>query len=647
MKSLDLFNAPQREAVLHGEGPLLVLAGAGSGKTRVIVHRIAHLIKQRGVSPDRILAVTFTNKAAKEMKTRVGQLCCNPPLVTTFHAFCAKVLRGDIHRIGFTDNFTICDESDCEQLAKDVAIDMGLDPKEYKPELICWYIDQAKNKGQEPDSIVAQNGWQVTMLDCYKRYQQRLRNANALDFGDLIMHTVKLFETEPDLLERYREHFQWLLVDEYQDTNPIQYRLLKLLAGTRQNICVVGDPDQSIYTWRGSNIGIILNMEKSFPGTKTVILDQNYRCSGVILRAANAIIDNNVFRKDKVLWTQNPDGLRIAHVLVDNERFEGKYVASKILEAVRSGRSYSDFAVLYRVNSLSRSIEEAMLSVGIPYVVVGGYRFFDRTEIRDMLAYLRAMSNPSDSLAIRRIINKPPRGIGNSTLSKLENFVEDSGVSLYEAMKGVDKIDLPEGARAKVVAFSSLLYSLSAMAQVAPLPELLVKVMMKSGYMEMLEQEDTEKAANRIENLEELVSLATEFEESRNAASLESFLTHVSLVSSMDASAGQRDLVSLMTLHSAKGLEFEEVFLVAMDEGIFPHAKSAESQAELEEERRLAYVGITRARKMLHLTHVAARRLFGKSKPMEPSRFLYEIPNDCMQTALPSVNEQRQVARAG
>jgi len=646
MTLLESFNTPQREAILHGEGPLLVLAGAGSGKTRVIVHRIAHLIQLRMVSPEQILAVTFTNKAAKEMKTRVGQLCGNPPLVTTFHSFCAKVLRGDIHRIGFTDNFTICDESDCEQLAKDVAVDMGLDTKEFKPELICWYIDQAKNKGQEPDSIIAHNGWQVTMLDCYKRYQQRLRNANALDFGDLIMHAVKLFDTEPGLLERYRERFQWLMVDEYQDTNPIQHRLLKLLAGSRQNIYVVGDPDQSIYTWRGSNIGIILNMEKAYPGTKTVALDQNYRCTAVILRAANSIISNNVYRKEKVLWTQNDEGPRIANVMVDNERLEGKYVASKILEAVRSGRPYAEFAVLYRVNSLSRSIEEAMLGAGIPYVVIGGYRFFDRAEIRDMLAYLRAISNPSDSLAIRRIINKPPRGIGNSTLSKLEDYAAESGITLYESMKKVVNAGLQDGAQEKVASFSQLLDSLMAMAQVTPLPELLVKVMMKSGYMEMLEREDSEKSTNRIENLEELVSLATEFDESRDSASLESFLTHVSLVSSMDISAGQRDLVSLMTLHSAKGLEFDEVFLVAMDEGIFPHSKSLENQAELEEERRLAYVGITRARKMLHLSHVMARRVFGKSKSMEPSRFLSEIPEDCMQSALPSTNGQRLIAKA-
>lgn len=633
MFDLDHFNPPQREAILHGDGPLLVLAGAGSGKTRVIVHRIAHLMKVRGVKSHNILAVTFTNKAAGEMKERLESLLgCEPPHVSTFHSFCARVLREEIPLLGFSKRFTICDDSDCEKIIKESTKDLHLDPGEYKPAKVAEFIDNAKNHGLYPEDIDPYDWRQENLVKIYRKYQDRLKKANSVDFGDLLMFMAKIFEEHPRTLAKYQDRFHYMLVDEYQDTNAVQYKLVRQLASKHRNLCVVGDDDQSIYGWRGADLNNILGMERDFPDLHTVRLEQNYRCTKTILKAANTVIARNKGRKGKTLWTDNTLGDPILVATLDNERGEGQYVVEAIKGGLRAGRPLSEYAVLYRVNSLSRSIEEALLRAGLPYVVVGGFRFYDRAEVKDVLAYLRAITNPADDMAIRRIVNVPARGIGTTTINKLLDQAGKTGATLYQAMKEPTRAGLNAGTQKKLREFTGLMDRLIEIHESTPLVDFIIKVVEMSGYLRALEKEDNDEAESRAENVKELVSVVAEFAKGKDAneATVEAFIEHAALMSAADTQS-ETDKVTLMTMHSSKGLEFPEVFIVGVEEGLFPHSRAAENAAEMEEERRLCYVGITRAKKRLHLTLTNCRRVFGEIKYPTPSSFLQEIPEECME----------------
>jgi DNA helicase-2/ATP-dependent DNA helicase PcrA len=629
---LDLrrFNTPQREAILHGEGPLLVLAGAGSGKTRVIVHRIEYLVKERGIPVSNILAVTFTNKAAGEMRERLEYLLDDdPPLVSTFHSFCAKTLRQEIPILGYSSNFSIFDDVDVLGLVKVVMRELHLDPIKLKPKTICHYIDDCKNKGLWPEQIVADGWYQEILVRAYRSYQEKLKMLNSLDFGDLINLTVKLFNDHPEVLARYQEQYRYQLIDEWQDTNLPQYHLIRQLTGTRMSIQCTGDLGQAIYSFRGSCIDNIMNMGKDFPGLRTIKLEENYRCTKKILKAANAIIANNTQNMDMALWTKNPEGKPIICATMENELDEGRFIAETIENNKLAGKMYSNHAVLYRVNALSRSIEEALLKRGIHYIVVGGFRFFDRKEIKDCLSYMRCVVNPTDDMALRRIINVPARGIGNSTLGKLEEYAGERKTCLWEVMKDLDSLELADIAREKVRGFVKLLDMLIELNATQTLSSLLKGIMSLSGYRSALKKEGSEKSLNRVENLDELLSVAAEFENTRGVATAEAFTEYAALMSSLDVSAGDRDAVTLCTLHGAKGLEYPYVFIVGCEEGLFPHERCMESLAEIEEERRLAYVGVTRGKEMVYATMAESRRIAGTVATRKPSRFIAEIPYDC------------------
>ncbi|HJV35438.1 ATP-dependent helicase [Geomonas sp.] len=634
MKLLHNLNPPQKEAVLHGEGPLLVLAGAGSGKTRVIVHRIAYLIHERGIPPWQILAVTFTNKAAGEMRQRVEAVLgsAEVPFISTFHSCCARFLRQDIRHLGYDSNFAIYDDKDCEKLLKDVAAELHLDEKKYPPKSLSAAIDEFKNAGMTPADAPTGTPYQATIARVYALYQQRLQRCNALDFGDLLLLTVRLFEENPEVLERYRNRYRWILVDEYQDTNPVQYRLVQLLAGRDRNLCVVGDDDQSIYGWRGADIRNILEFEKDFPGVKVVKLEQNYRSTRTILDGAWNVVEKNRGRKSKRLWTENSEGEPIFYRMLPNEWEEAKLICRETERYLAEGGDLSGVAVFYRTNAQSRVVEDAMVAAGIAYHMVGGLRFYARLEIKDILGYLKVLDNPSDEVALKRIINTPPRGIGAATVQRISELAAEWGISFYSAMVEATKgIVLAAGARGKVTAFIQELGKYRSLADTLPLDELTAAIIQDSGYLARLKEQKSDDARDRIENLQELVTAMQVFQNGPGDKGLAAFLEQVALVSDLEEEGeGQKSSATLMTLHSAKGLEFPLVFMIGMEEGLFPHQRSLEDPSQMEEERRLCYVGMTRAMKRLYLTNVRRRHIFGREQMNPPARFLRDIPPELL-----------------
>ncbi len=633
MKLLQHLNAAQKVAVLHGEGPLLILAGAGSGKTRVIVHRIAHLIKVLGVPPWQILAVTFTNKAAGEMKERVEKLLGGGelPLISTFHSACVRILRREIHHLGYQSNFAIYDDKDSEKLLKEILVEMGLDEKKFPPKLIAAAIDDSKNAGKRPEDIPTGDFFQEKIARVYAVYQERLRKSNALDFNDLVLLTVRLFETAPEVLERYRDRFRWILVDEYQDTNVIQYRLVKLLTGSRMNLCVVGDDDQSIYRWRGADIRNILDFEKDFPQVKVVKLEQNYRSTGNILAAAGKVVEKNRGRKGKTLWTENPSGEQIVYRRLENEWEEANFVCREIGKFTRNDLNLRDIAVFYRTNAQSRVMEEMLLRDGIPYHMVGGMRFYARMEIKDILAYLKALDNPSDEISLKRIINTPTRGIGHTTIDRVSALAAERDITFYEALRlSAETGLLASAAGKKVAGFIAFMEGLRGKIDTTSPSELASRIIQESGYADRLREDRSEEAQDRLSNLQELLAALEEFEQKSEDGSLSAFLEQVALISNHESEDGAKNSVTLMTLHSAKGLEFPLVFMIGMEEKLFPHVRSLEDREQMEEERRLCYVGMTRAKERLFLTNARRRRTFGQDQFNTPSRFIGDIPKDLL-----------------
>jgi DNA helicase-2/ATP-dependent DNA helicase PcrA len=637
MNVLAHLNKPQKQAVLHTAGPLLILAGAGSGKTRVITHRIVHLIRDVGARPWNILAVTFTNKAAKEMAERVRQLLGSndTPLIATFHAACGRILRQDIHQLGYDSSFAIYDDKDSERLLKDVLKELNLDDKRFPPAAIGARIDDCKNRGLLPDEVPVGDIWNQQFVRIYATYQERLKRCNALDFGDMILQTVRLFELYPDVLTRWQNRFQWLLVDEYQDTNPVQYRLIRLLAGEQKNLCVVGDDDQSIYSWRGADIRNILEFEKDFPGVVIIRLEQNYRSTPTILKAAASVVSRNLGRKVKTLWTENPDGEPIRYERLESDRAESRFVASEIKKLQRQAISLSEIAAFYRTNAQSRLLEEALAAEGIPCHIVGGVRFYARMEVKDILAYLRLLENPSDDISLKRIINVPPRGIGAATVERVVELAGRERISLLEAFeRAVSGSLLATGARARVAAFVQLVSRFRQLAKTLALPVLVKEVLDESGYLERLKESRDDDDAERLENLAQLVSAVEEFSSANPEAVLADFLEQVALVSDLERGEAGTPSVTLMTLHAAKGLEFKAVFIVGMEERLFPHVRALDDPDGMEEERRLCYVGMTRARERLYLLNARRRMIFGQEQANLPSRFLKEMPSESLDQGL-------------
>ncbi|MDR3592554.1 MAG: DNA helicase PcrA [Negativicutes bacterium] len=631
----DKLNPAQMEAVNHINGPLLVVAGAGSGKTRVLTSRIANLLQQ-GVPPYNILAITFTNKAAAEMKDRVYSMVgdrARDIWLSTFHAFCARFLRQEIdHLTGYSRNFVIYDSGDSTALIKQCLKELNLDDKHYPPNGVQAAISNAKNVMEDPRTLAgtADNFHQQKVAEIYALYQQRLRLNNALDFDDLLMLSVCLLQDSPEVLAKYQEKFRYILIDEYQDTNRAQYLLARLLAAKHRNIFVVGDIDQSIYAWRGADIRNILDFEADYPDARVIKLEQNYRSTQNILEAANTVIENNLDRKPKSLWTENPTGDRITHYLAMDERDEARYVTDNIIKQNTIYRvSYRDMAVLYRTNAQSRVVEEAFMRGGIPYTIVGGVKFYERKEIRDILAYLRVIFNPADTVSLLRIINVPRRGVGDTSIARLTEYANVNGLSLFDAISNPDAVTgLMNKARRQLGDLATLLFNLIAKLEKVPVTKLIEAVMRDSGYLAELESEQTPQSEARIENLKELLSVAKEFAAGDMEDTLENFLSHVALVSDIDTADTSGDRVTLMTLHSAKGLEFPIVFLAGLEEGIFPHARTLMNETEVEEERRLCYVGITRAQRKLYVTNARLRTIYGNSVMYPPSRFLKEIPEE-------------------
>lgn len=636
MNLLKHLNPPQKEAVLHAEGPLLILAGAGSGKTRVITNRIAYLIRERGVRPWNIMAVTFTNKAAREMAERVTALLGGGemPLISTFHAACGRMLRRDIHHLGFHSSFAIYDDRDSDRLLKDVIAEMNLDDKRFDAKAVSGRIDDFKNRGLFPEdigSIPPGDVYNRKVVEIYAAYQERLKKCNALDFGDMMLQTVRLLSRFPDVRSHYIERFQWLLVDEYQDTNPVQYQLIRLLAGERKNLCVVGDDDQSIYSWRGADIRNILEFEKDFPGVKIIRLEQNYRSSATILAAAGEVVKHNFGRKGKTLWTQNPAGEKIRYERVESDRDEARFVSREIGRLRGGGMPLEEIAVFYRTNAQSRLIEEALVGSALPYHIVGGVRFYSRLEVKDILAYLRVLDNPADEVSLKRIINVPARGIGNTTVDKISLQAARQGGSFFDALEDATRDGLlAAGARTKVASFVALLNGFRKTAAAGTLAELARSVMQESGYLDRLKQSRDEDDAERLENLEQLLAAIEEFSEKNPEAGLSEFLEQVSLVSDLEQGEAGKPSITLMTLHAAKGLEFKAVFMLGMEERLFPHARSLDDLDGMEEERRLCYVGMTRARERLYLLNAKRRYLFGQEQCNLPSRFLKDIPPELL-----------------
>ncbi len=634
----------QQQAVLHDEGPLLILAGAGSGKTRTLIHRVAYLIAQRNVAPWRILAVTFTNKPAGVLKERLQKLlgAGEAPWVSTFHSSCVRILRREIEALGYSRDFVIYDDQDQEKLLKDCLRELDLAEESLTPRGAAALIDAAKNRGISAESYDRNDVWHARVAKVYEHYERKMRKANALDFGDLLVLTVRLFEEREDILNRYRERFYHVLVDEYQDTNRVQYRLTNLLASRYQNLCVVGDEDQSIYKWRGAEISNILDFERDYRDAKVIRLEQNYRSTGTILDAAGAVVAQNLRRKGKRLWTENPRGDKIIAARLEDDLDEARYVVSEIGRMFRSGTKLRDMAVFYRANSHSRSFEEALVRHQLPYAIVGGVRFFARAEVKDILAYLRVLVNPTDTVAAKRIINVPARGIGSTTIERITALEPETG-SFLAACRAAVKRDnvLKSAALEKVRAFLALLDSFRAAMATVPYPQLTAKIIEETGYTAMLREDPSEQAQDRLANLEELVKGMQEFETANST--LNEYLEQVALVSDLDNYDSDADRVTLMTMHSAKGLEFPVVFMTAMEEGIFPHSRSIDDEDGVEEERRLCYVGMTRAREKLYLTHAKRRRGFGEYQSSRPSRFLDEIPPELV---IEIGNQERRWERA-
>ncbi|MCL6585940.1 MAG: DNA helicase PcrA [Anoxybacillus sp.] len=640
-KLLVNLNPEQQEAVRTTEGPLLIMAGAGSGKTRVLTHRIAYLMAEKHVAPWNILAITFTNKAAREMKERVQALvggAAEDIWISTFHSMCVRILRRDVDRIGINRNFSILDTTDQLSVIKHILNEKNIDPKKFDPRAILGTISNAKNELLSPEQFAkkAGNYYEKIASEVYAEYQQRLLRNHALDFDDLIMTTVHLFERVPEVLEHYQYKFQYIHIDEYQDTNKAQYRLVKMLAEKLQNICVVGDSDQSIYRWRGADIQNILSFETDYPNAKVILLEQNYRSTKRILQAANEVIKNNYNRKPKKLWTENPEGKKIVYYDAMSETDEAQFVVGKIKEYVESGkRRYEDFAVLYRTNAQSRMIEEMLLKANIPYKIVGGLKFYDRKEIKDLLAYLRLIANPNDDISFTRIINVPKRGIGASSLEKISRYASENGISLFQALGELEEIGLSARIAAPLTEFRRQIEHWGQMQEFLSVTELVEDVLEKSGYRDMLRAEKTLEAQSRLENIDEFLSVTKHFENVNEDKSLIAFLTDLALVADIDQLNAPEDkgseAVVLMTLHSAKGLEFPVVFLIGMEEGIFPHNRSLDNEEEMEEERRLAYVGITRAEEELFMTSAQMRTLFGRTMINPLSRFVMEIPDELVE----------------
>jgi DNA helicase II / ATP-dependent DNA helicase PcrA len=642
-KLLNGLNSMQRKAVETTEGPVLVVAGAGSGKTRVLTHRVAYLLAYKKIHPWNILAITFTNKAAREMKERISSLVganAEEIWISTFHAMCVRILRRDIDRIGYSRNFTILDTSDQLSVIKQVLKEENLDPKKFEPRALLNKISSAKNSLLGPAEMKAKatDFMDEVSAQVYEKYQHKLRTNESLDFDDLLMQTVHLFYQVPEVKEYYQRKFQYIHVDEYQDTNHAQYVLVKLLAGHFQNICVVGDADQSIYRFRGADISNILQFERDYPQAQLIKLEQNYRSTKKILEAANHLIAHNTERKPKNLWTENESGSEIRLFEADTEHEEAHYVAEQILKGRNEGIDYKDFAILYRTNAQSRVLEEVLLKSNIPYQVVGGIKFYERKEIKDLLAYLRLIVNPNDDLSLTRVINVPRRGIGAATLEKISSYATKHDLSLFQAILEAEQIGLTKRALTPLTEFAQLISQLHQMVEYLSSVELTEEVLSLTGYREELKKENTLEAQSRLENIDEFLSVAQEFEKRNEDKSLTAFLTDLALISDLDTldESGEDEkstsFVSMMTLHSAKGLEFPHVFLVGMEEGIFPHNRSLDDENEMEEERRLAYVGITRAEKELHLTRARTRMIFGHTSANPPSRFLKEIPVDLIET---------------
>jgi DNA helicase-2/ATP-dependent DNA helicase PcrA len=623
-------NPVQREAVVHTEGPLLIFAGAGSGKTRVLTYRIAYLIREKGISPEGILAVTFTNKAAAEMRERVDRLLggvSQRVWMSTFHSACVRILRRYVDRLGFRRNFVIYDERDQEQAIKSCMKELEIDQLAFHPKAIQAEINRAKNYGISHEEFTADpfNVLQKRVALVYQAYQELLRRNNALDFGDLLLFTNTLFGGYPDILEYYQDRLLYVMVDEFQDTNFIQYRFIQDLARKTGNICVVGDDDQSIYRWRGAEITNILNFERDFPGTTVIKLEQNYRSTKRILEAAWQVVRRNRERREKVLWTENEEGEPIVCFTGRDEQEEAGFIVQEIQN--HSERKYREFAAFYRTNAQSRAIEEELVKARIPYAVVAGVRFYERKEVKDVIAYLRVIANPSDDMSLKRIAHSPPRGIGPKTLEKLEGRAKERGITLYEAFKEPGG-GISEGMRKKVREFIDLMESLREAAKSDGPRDLILLVLARTGYLEWLGHEPTEEAISRRENVEELVNVVAQFEQGSvdEDKTLAAFLDRVSLISDVDDYDDKSNRVALMTLHCAKGLEFPVVFLAGMEEGLFPHHRREEGAEDLEEERRLCYVGMTRAKEMLYLTNAERRRVFGAERFNFPSRFIEEIP---------------------
>lgn len=642
MDYLNDLNPPQREAVLHGDGPLLILAGAGSGKTRVITYRIAHLIRERGVSAGNILAVTFTNKAANEMKERVERILRIPPdglWISTFHSACVRILRRHINELGYKRQFVIYDETDRSSLIKTCMQDLRIDEHQCQPRAVVARISGLKNSLMDADQYSRTSagfGFDEAVSRIYALYEERLRESDGLDFDDLLMLTVRLFEHSQEALGFYQDLFRQILIDEYQDTNAAQYRLVRLLTGKHRDLCVVGDDDQSIYRFRGADIGNILNFEKDYPDARIIKLEQNYRSTQSILSAAGAVVARNLGRKDKTLWTSRQGGENVVCYTAVDEKDEARFIAGSIQDLVNDGRSLAEAAVLYRTNAQSRALEDAMRVRGIPYRVFGGLRFYDRKEIKDVIAYLRVLHNPADAVSLRRIINVPARGIGETTVEKLERLSRQAGIPLYQAALEADNAGITTAARKKLGEFSGMMERLRAEMGSLTITELSRRVIQESGYARALEDERTIEARVRIENLNELLTATEDFQEMNRDANLAAFLDQVALITDMEQQAEgrgreDRNSVTLMTLHNAKGLEFPVVFMAGMEEGLFPHSRSLESENDLEEERRLCYVGMTRAKERLILTHATERRLYGYPQANLASRFVEEIPEELIE----------------
>ncbi len=638
-KLLKGLNPEQKKAVQTTSGPLLIMAGAGSGKTRVLTHRIAYLMVEKDVAPWSILAITFTNKAAREMKERIGRLLgpeAENIWISTFHSMCVRILRRDIDRIGYSRNFSILDTTDQQSVVKQILKDLNIDAKKYEPRGLLSAISSAKNEliSSEEYEKTAAGYYEKVVSDVYKEYERRLRKNQALDFDDLIMKTILLFERVPEVLSYYQRKFQYIHVDEYQDTNRAQYMLVKLLAARFKNLCVVGDSDQSIYRWRGADIANILSFEKDYPDANVIFLEQNYRSTKRILQAANEVIANNSNRKPKNLWTENLEGNKIQYYNADNEQAEAAFVVGKILEVKKAqDKPLNSFAILYRTNAQSRVMEEYLLKSNLSYTIVGGVKFYDRKEIKDVLAYLRLVANPHDDISLRRVINVPKRGIGSTSLDKIADFALMQDTSMFDALQNIDLIGLSPKIRKAAAEFTDLIKNYTNMQEYLSVTELVEEVLDKSGYKEMLKAEKTLESQSRLENLDEFLSVTKNFEKGSEDKSLVAFLTDLALIADidqLDKEETSADQVTLMTLHSAKGLEFPVVFLLGMEEGVFPHSRSLMEEEEMEEERRLAYVGITRAEEELYLTSAQMRTLFGRTNAHPVSRFISEIPENLL-----------------